>query len=120
MKKNMTAATLLMVALALAGTLLAGNLRQTPFEIGDYSGVDIAQAEADFAASGSNEDLILLLKALCWRYQVQGEEAAREPLLGYGQMLLDRARAETVDLETLDEPDVMLQVLEVIRGVGAR
>ena len=45
---------------------------------------------------------------------------AREPLVRYGQALLDRAKAETVDLETVDDPDVMLQVLRVVRRVGAK
>ena len=77
MKTNMTVATLGMIALALAGTLLFGGFREEPFEIGDWSGVDIPQAEADFAASGSNEDLVLLVKALCWRLEAAGDESAR-------------------------------------------
>ena len=120
MKVNMTVATLVMIALALAGTLLFGGFQEEPFEIGDWSGVDIARTEAEFAASGSNEDLVLLVKALCWRLEVAGDESAREPLLDYGQELLDRAKAETGDLETVDDPDVMLQVLRVVRQVGAK
>lgn len=120
MKTNMTVATLVMIALALAGTLLFGGFREEPFVIGDWSGVDIPQAEADFAASGSNEDLVLLVKALCWRLEAAGDESAWEPLARYGQALLDRAKAETVDLETVDDPDVMLQVLRVVRRVGAK
>ena len=120
MKVNMTVATLVMIALALAGTLLFGGFQEEPFEIGDWSGVDIVRTEAEFAASGSNEDLVLLVKALCWRLEVAGDESAREPLLDYGQELLDRAKAETVDLETVDDPDVMLQVLRVVRQVGAK
>ena len=69
MKVNMTVATLVMIALALAGTLLFGGFQEEPFEIGDWSGVDIARTEAEFAASGSNEDLVLLVKrcAGAWR-----------------------------------------------------
>ena len=38
----------------------------------------------------------------------------------YGQELLDRAKAETVDLETVDDTEIMLKVLKVIRSTGAK
>ena len=52
MKTNMTVATLVMIALALAGTLLFGGFREEPFEIGDWSGVDIPQAGSSLWATG--------------------------------------------------------------------
>lgn len=119
--KKMTVQTLLLALAFLAATLIGGQLQQEKaFDIGDLSTVDIAQAEAAFEQSQSNEDLVKLVKALCWRLRVAEDEAASEPLAAYGQLLLDRAKAEQVDLEYVDNPDHMLQVLAVIRELGAQ
>ena len=116
----MTMATAVMAGVMLVSTLLFGSLRHNSFDIGDYSGVDIQTAEAAFSTSQSNEDLVLLVEALCWRYQAANDVEAREPLMRYGQVLLDRAKAETVDLETIGQPENLLQVLQVIRELGVR
>ena len=118
--KKMTLMTTVVALLFLAATLLGGQLQQKPFDIGDLSGVDVAAAEAAFVQSQSNEDLVKLVKALCWRYAAAEDESVAEPLVKYGQMMLDRAKAETLDLEFADDPDHMLQVLEVVRGLGAK
>ena len=61
-----------------------------------------------------------LVKALCWRYRTAEDESAETMLKSYGQLMLDRAKAEEIDLEFADDPDHMLQVLKVIRELGAR
>ena len=120
MKKVMWIQTAAVALAFLAVILLSGQLRQEAFDIGDLSSVDVAAAEAQFAQSQSNEDLVLLVKALCWQYCAGGNEAAAQPLRDYGQQLLDRAKAETIDLERADNPEHMLQVLRVVRALGAR
>lgn len=120
MKRKMTAMTLLMAVVMLAATLLVGQYQPKSFDIGDYSEVSIEEAEKQFVISQSNEDLVYLCKALSWRVEIAGEEEAVEKLNFYGQQLLDRAKEERVDLETVDDPDIMLAVLRVIRETGAK
>lgn len=119
MKKKMFIQTLLISLLCVAGCLLSGQMRQEVFDIGDYSGVDIPAAEECFAQSQSNEDLIGLLKALCWRYNEAESDETAALIVHYGQILLDRAKAGTVDLEFVDNPEHMLQVLKIVRRLGA-
>jgi hypothetical protein len=116
---SFTAILLLMLA---AGTLFAAQQRasETAFDIGDYGGADIAKAECTFKVGGTNAQLVLLLKALCYRQQVLGEPEWTEKLAGYGRELFDRARAGTVDLQTVDDGEAMLKVLKVLREAGAR
>ena len=120
MKKKMWVQTLIVVLLFLAGGLLSGQLQSETFDIGDYSAVDIAAAEATFAQTQTNDDLVHLVKALAWQYKAAGNEAISDKLIDYGQMLLDRAKAEQVDLEFADDPDHMLQVLKIVRELGAK
>lgn len=118
--KKMTLMTTVVALLFLMATLFGGQLQTKPFDIGDLSGVDIAAAEAAFAQSQTNEDLVKLVKALCWRYAAAEDESVKEPLVKYGQMMLDRAKEDTIDLEYVDNSDHMLQVLSVIRELGAK
>lgn len=120
MKKTMLIATVAMIGVMLASMMLFGNLGSKVFDIGDYSCVDVQQAEVAFEASQSNEDLVLLVSALCWRYKALEDEEAQAALIHYGQLLLDRAKAETIDLEKMDADGGLLQVLEVLRELGVR
>ena len=120
MKRKMTMMTIAMAVIMLAATLFVGQYQSKPFDIGDYSQVSIEEAEQQFAASQTNEDLVFLCKALSWRAEIAADEQAKEKLNHYGQLLLDRAKEESVDLETIDDPDIMLAVLRVIRETGAK
>ena len=112
----------LMLLMLLFTTYMGGRMREMdqPFDIGDYSGADPAAAEQAFLDSDSNESLIEMLKVLCYRYKIEGDETVIPKIRRYGQELLDRARVETVDLEKMDENGEILQILSVIRGTGAR
>ena len=72
MKQKMTAYTVLMMVLLLAATLFTKQMLPEEFDIGDYSQVDLLQAQAQFEVSQSNEDLVLLCKTLCWRWKASG------------------------------------------------
>lgn len=111
----------IMLVLLLAGTLVGSMMlrSQRPFNIGDYRHVNIQDAEEVFRQTGSNESLVLLLKALCFRQESLGENSWTGQLLSYGQELYARARAETIDLQTADQEQILLQVLAVLRAVGA-
>ena len=116
----MTAMSIAMAVLVVVATVFTAHFQPKPFDIGDYSHVDINTAQERFADSQSNEDLVLLCKVLSWNVETNQDESARELLKQYGQELLDRAKAESVDLETIDDPEIMLSVLRVIRESGAK
>ena len=108
---------LLFLAVAWAGQFFQASRRA--FDIGDYSHVNIQAAAADFRDNGTNEALVQLVKALCFRREVLGEREWEEELLACGRELYIRARNDTVDLQTVDDEKVMLQVLSVLREIGA-
>ena len=112
----------LMMVMLLAVTVVAVRLRQEekPFDIGDLSGADAEKALSVYRESGSAEDLVDLLKILCYRYKIEGDETVLPDIRSYGQELLDRAKAQTVDLEKMDQNGDILQILNVIRGTGAK
>lgn len=114
----------LMVIGLLAVTWISANIRQKeqPFDIGDLSGADRTAAAEAFAADRSDENLIALLKILCYQYKIEGEKTLVPEIRTYGQELLDRAKAHTVDLEQMDREQngEILQILNVIRSTGAR
>ena len=113
---------ILMLALLLTVTFIAGSRREAgkSFDIGDLSGVDRDAAESAYKESGSAEDLVSLLKILCYRYKIEGDETAVPDIRIYGQELLDMAKAQTADLEKMDENGDILQILNVIRSTGAK
>jgi len=110
-----------MILLLLVGTWAGFLYRESgrAFDIGDFSQVNIPAAEEAFRSGGSNEALVLLVKALCFRREALGERGWEGKLLAYGRELYARARNETVDLQTVDDEKTMLQVLAVLRDVGA-
>ena len=118
--KRMLMQSLLLAVLFVAVTLFGGQFQQEVFDIGDLSGVDVKAAEAAFIQSQSNEDLVRLVKALCWRYRMVEDETVIQPFMTYGQIMLDRAKAEEIDLEFVDDPEHMLQVLDVLRELGVK
>ena len=112
---------LMMVMLAVV-TVIAVRVRQEekPFDIGDLSGADLEKALSVYRESDSPEDLAELLKILCYRYKIEGDETVLPDIRTYGQELLDRAKAQTADLEKMDQNGDILQILNVIRGTGAK
>ncbi len=112
----------LMMVMLLAVTAVAVRFRQgeKPFDIGDLSGADAEKALSAYRESGSAEDLTDLLKILCYRYKIEGDETVLPDIRTYGQELLDRAKAQTVDLEKMDRDGDILQILSVIRSTGAK
>ena len=114
----------LMMVILLAVTLVANQVRdrEKPFDIGDFSAADPASAMDAYRSSGSDEDLVYLLKILCYRYKIEGDETAVPDIRTFGQELLERAKSQTVDLEKMDrdQEGAILQILNVIRSTGAK
>lgn len=113
--------SILMALIGVVACVLAVRLQkqQQPFGLGDYSGADISALEQRFEGSGSNDDLVELLKALCYKAEVAGDKSVAEAIAAYGTELYDRARAGEADLSALDEESVMLELLSLIKDYGA-
>ena len=114
----------LMMVMLLAVTVIAVHFRheEKPFDIGDLSGADPEKALSIYRESGSDADLVELLKILCYRYKIVGDETVLPDIRNYGQELLERAKSQTVDLEKMDQDQngAILQILDVIRSTGAK
>ena len=114
----------LMMVMLLAVTVIAVHFRheEKPFDIGDLSGADPEKALSIYRESGSDADLVELLKILCYRYKIVGDETVLPDIRNYGQELLERAKSQTVDLEKMDKDQngAILQILDVIRSTGAK
>jgi len=110
-----------LLLLFLIGVLAGFFIQETQraFDIGDLSHVNVEAAEVAFEKDKSNNSLVLLIKALCFRREVLGEREWEDKLVTYGRELYARARNEEVDLQTVDDEKIMLQVLSVLRDMGA-
>lgn len=117
-----------MMSLALSALCIAavfigsGLLRQREgFTLGDFSGVSAGETLAAYEKSEDARDLILYLKVLCYRAEVEGEAALSDEIAARGTELLNLAREETIDLEALgDEDETLLSLLKLIRSYGAK
>ena len=116
------ALTVLVAVFGILGILFTGVLERgsRPFGLGDYSGADLTALEAAYDQSGADGDLVELLKALCYRAEVEGDTGVGEEIARYGTELFDRARAEETDLSTLDEEPVMLELIGYLHDYGAQ
>lgn len=95
--------------------------RQQGFPLGDFSQADVVAAQQAYERSGDAEDLIYLLKVLCYRVEVQGEDSLADSIADYGTQLIDMAKSEEIDLEVLGESDdTLLELLKTIRSYGAK
>ena len=121
---NRTAArflSLLVAVLCMAASAVGIRLSQksAPFSLGDFSQVSLQEQLDAFQASQSNEDLVTLLKVLCWQAVEDDNQAAELLIAEYGTLLYDRARAGQADLSALKDDETMLELLSLIRSFGA-
>ena len=93
--------------------------KSAPFSLGDFSQVSLQEQLDAFQASQSNEDLVTLLKVLCWQAVEDDNQAAELLIAEYGTLLYDRARAGQADLSALEDDETMLELLSLIRSFGA-
>ncbi len=123
-KTNAPVVRILSVAMAVIGVVacvFAVRLQkqQQPFGLGDYSDADVAALEESFDRSGSDKDLVELLKALCYQAEVADNHSMDGDIAKYGSELLSRAKAGETDLSLLDEETVMLELIGLIKEYGA-
>lgn len=115
--------SLITCVLCFAAIFVGGRLlkHQESFPFDDFSGISTAETLSAYEESGSAEDLIVHLKALCYQAKIENDPSVREDIADYGTILLDMARAEEIDLERLGNKDeTLLDLLKMIRGYGAK
>lgn len=111
---------LLCMGLSMLAIRMTQNQQEDTFLLGDFSNVKWEDSLDTFQNSQSSQDLVELLKVLCYRAEVE-QDAAAEPLIKqYGTLLYDRARAGEVDLSTLGDDETMLELLRLIQSYGAK
>ncbi|MDR1586269.1 MAG: hypothetical protein LBS57_02300 [Treponema sp.] len=121
----MKRAALLSAAAGLLLTLLifaAGNLRKSPPlpESWDLAGAGLSDLAGGFEADNSGQNLLRILKALCYRAEEENDAEARRLIVPYGTELYRRAREEGLDLQRLDDEETMLRLLGILGKYGAR
>ena len=94
--------------------------KEEAFRLGDFSGVDVEEVRAAFDESQSSENLVELLKVLCYQAVVEENESVEPQIAQYGTLLYDRAKAGEVDLSTLGDDETMMELLGYIRSFGAK
>lgn len=90
-----------------------------PLDIGDYSSYDVVTVEKTYTSSPTNENLLLLLKVLCYKDEVEENSQLGTLIKKYGSEIFKRAKDETIDLSTVDDEAVMTQIIEILRYYGA-
>jgi hypothetical protein len=100
----------------------AGNLRKSPPlpESWDLAGAGLSDLAGGFEADNSGQNLLRILKALCYRAEEENDAEARRLIVPYGTELYRRAREEGLDLQRLDDEETMLRLLGILGKYGAR
>ena len=110
---------MVVLCMAAAGVGVRLSQEEKPFSLGDFSQVSLEETLEEFQRSRSSEDLVTLLKVLCWQAVEGNNPAAEEMIARYGTELFDRARAGETDLSALGDDETMLELLRLIRSFGA-
>ena len=111
---------MVVLCMAAAGVGVRLSQEEKPFSLGDFSQVSLEKTLEEFQRSRSSEDLVTLLKVLCWQVVEGNNPEAEEMIARYGTELFDRARAGETDLSALGDDETMLELLRLIRSFGAK
>ncbi len=104
----------------LLSTRVARAKRNGTFTLGDFQGVSAQQAEEAWQETQDVNDLVYLLKVLCYQAEVEKDSDVADKIASYGTALFDRAKAGLIDLEEMGEDDeTLLELLRLIREHGA-
>jgi hypothetical protein len=118
-RKTVLIALSILFAILLISSVLASNLlfvESAPCSFEQGKNISIDQAQAIFRQSSRNEDLYVLLVALCYQVQTNSNNDYSDILVQYGKELYARTRAGTLDLEKIGDPEqttAMLQLLSL-------
>jgi len=123
-KKNNQAVSLSILVIVLVTLLILfvgkNKKDQQPFGLGDYANADLEELTMQYETTQSNEDLVELLSALCFKAKVEGDERVIPLIEQYGTELFTRAREEKADLQKIDSEERMLELIRWIKMYGAK
>lgn len=96
------------------------NTAAKPLDIGDFSNYDVLEIEQQYKDRPTNDNLLLLIKVLCYESEVNNNEESRTLIKQYGSELFSRAKRNEIDLSSVDSEAVMLEIIRIIKYYGAR
>lgn len=121
---NRTAArvlSLVMVVLCMVAVGVGVRLSQEekPYSLGDFSQVSLDETQEEFQRSQSNEDLVTLLKVLCWQAVEGNNPEAGEMIASTAHCCSTGPGPGEADLSEVGDDETMLELLRLIRSFGA-
>lgn len=112
---------LIVAACMVAGILGARASRgEQTFSLGNFSGIQPECAVETFEEDPSNENLVSLLKVLCYWAQVEGDETVPPLIAEYGSLFYDRVREGEADPSELGSDAEMMELLQWVDSYGAK
>lgn len=121
-RSKTTILSLLIVAVCMVAGILGvrASKGEQVFSLGDFSGTRPQYAVEVFEQYPSNENLVLLLKVLCYWAQVEGEKAIEPLIAEYGSLFYERVREGQADPSELGSDAEMMELLQWVDSYGAR
>ena len=124
-KRDQTIVLVLVVIVIITAISLFARPRvereTTEFQLGDFSGENITDAQSTYQSSGEADDLIHLLKVLCYQTEKMGNTSAQASVQRYGSELLAMDREGVIDLDAMAETDGTIpELLGYLDQYGAK
>lgn len=111
--------SVLLCLICIAALILPMQGKQSqPYAFERAAGIDLAAARAAWTESGENESLYTLALALSREAVLAGEGYDASELMDCGRELYRRAKAETLDLEAIGDPEDTLAMIALLRDMG--
>lgn len=94
--------------------------REQSYQLEAYPEVSVQEVQEAYEASKEVDDLVYLLKVLCYQAEVENNSDVETLIAEYGSILLDMAKREEINLKEMDdEEETLLELLRLIREHGA-
>ena len=122
-KRTALALRVAVMALGIVSILITGAISHSAAPYTFEGGADIAlsAARSAYAQDASNDNLYTLLLGLCRQTALNGrDEASAQEMRVLGTELYARAKARTLDLEEISDPEQTTQMLRVLNDLGIK
>jgi len=111
--------SIIMAIMVMIQLVVVKTTAKKPLDIGDYSSYDLSIAQQQYIKSPTNDNLLVVLKVLCYESEVEGNAQLGTQIKEYGSEIFKRAKDNTIDLSTADDEEVMVQIIDVLKYNGA-
>lgn len=121
-RSRTTLLSLLLVAACMAAGILGARASrgEQNFSLGDFSGIQPLDAVEVFEQEPSNENLVHLLKVLCYWAQVEGDKDIPPLIAEYGSLFYERVRDGEADPSELGSDEEMMELLQWVDSYDAK